>query len=55
MCIRDSAQTVGYPLVELAPLEETVRYLLSGAVDYEFRTTVVRELHTRGDLSLIHI
>ena len=47
------AQTVGYPLVELAPLEETVRYLLSGAVDYEFRTTVVRELHTRGDFEAI--
>ena len=47
------AQTVGYPLVELAPLEETVRYLLSGAVDYEFRTTVVDELHEPEDFAAI--
>jgi len=30
---------------DLAPIEESVRYLLSGPVDYEFRTTVVREFH----------
>ena len=39
------AQTAGVPGLDLAPIRESVAYLLSGAVDYEFRTTVVRELH----------
>ncbi|MBE6778818.1 MAG: anaerobic ribonucleoside-triphosphate reductase activating protein [Ruminococcaceae bacterium] len=38
--------TVGLPTFDLAPVEESVRYLLEGHVDYEFRTTVVKELHT---------
>lgn len=37
----------------LDPVMESMNYLLSGAVDYEFRTTVVKELHTREDLSEI--
>ena len=39
------ARTVGLPAVDLAPLRESVSLLLSDAVDYEFRTTVVAELH----------
>ena len=31
-------------------IEESVSFLLSGEVDYEFRTTVVKELHTKEDL-----
>ena len=31
-------------------IERSVKYLLSGAIDYEFRTTVVRELHEAEDL-----
>lgn len=31
-------------------IKKSINYLLSGVVDYEFRTTVVRELHTREDL-----
>ena len=31
-------------------LQESVRWLLEGDADYEFRTTVVKELHTPGDL-----
>lgn len=45
--------TVGLPDFDVAPVEETVRYLLSGAVDYEFRTTVVAELHTPEDIDAI--
>ena len=29
----------------LAPIEQSIRFLLSGAVDYELRTTVVQPLH----------
>ena len=38
-------QTVGVPNLDLTPFRQSVDYLLSGAVDYEFRTTVVEEFH----------
>ncbi len=47
------AQTVGVPDFDLRPVQRSVAFLLSGAVDYEFRTTVVRELHTAGDLAAL--
>ena len=43
-------ETVGVPTLDLAPIEESKKLLLSGRVDYEFRTTVVRELHTEESL-----
>jgi len=39
------AQTAGLEKLDTAPVEESVRFLLSGAVDCEFRTTVVKPLH----------
>ena len=33
-----------------APFKESISILLSGKVPYEFRTTVVRELHTLNDI-----
>jgi len=39
------AGTIGVAGFDTAPVEESVRFLLSGAVDYEFRTTVVKPLH----------
>ena len=39
------AATVGLETVDLAPVEETVRFLIEGNVDYELRTTVVSQLH----------
>ncbi|MDO4867587.1 MAG: anaerobic ribonucleoside-triphosphate reductase activating protein [Clostridia bacterium] len=47
------AQTVGLEAVDLAPIRESVRLLLSGGVDYEFRTTVVDELHAAADFEAI--
>jgi len=38
------ALTAGFP-GELSPMEESIRFLLSDAVDYELRTTVVQPLH----------
>ena len=38
-------ETVGLAKVNMAPMEESIRFLLSGAVAYEFRTTVVAQLH----------
>ena len=44
------AATCGLPRMDLAPIEESIRFLLAGNVDFEFRTTVVRELHTPQDM-----
>ena len=47
------AAAVGVPNFDLTPVEESIRLLLAGTVDYEFRTTVVKELHTFEDISAI--
>ena len=39
-------QTVGVPQLNLCKIEESLRFLISGQVDYELRTTVVEELHS---------
>ena len=39
----------GLPGIDLAKIEESVSFLLSGSVPYEFRTTVVKELHSEED------
>ena len=36
--------------VDMDAIRESIEFLMSGAVDYEFRTTVVRELHTTEDI-----
>ena len=43
-------KTVGLRRFDLAPIEESKDYLLEGRVEYEFRTTVVRGLHTAESL-----
>ena len=40
------AETAGLALVDISAVERSRDYLLSGAVEYEFRTTLVRGLHT---------
>lgn len=42
---------VGIPNFDVTPVERSIDLLLSGAVDYEFRTTVVKELHTVEDIA----
>ena len=39
------AVTAGLPRMALDGVEESLKYLLSGAVEYELRTTVVEQLH----------
>ncbi|MBO5232497.1 MAG: anaerobic ribonucleoside-triphosphate reductase activating protein [Clostridia bacterium] len=34
----------------IAPIQRSINFLMSGAVDFEFRTTVVRELHSENDI-----
>ena len=45
------AETAGTEDPALEKVRESAAFLLSGAVPYEFRTTVVRELHTPEDLA----
>lgn len=44
------AETVGVPGFDLAPVQASLDFLRTGAVPYELRTTVVRELHSADDL-----
>ncbi len=43
--------TVGLEKYDISKVEESVGFLLSDAVDYEFRTTVVKEFHTADDIA----
>lgn len=44
------ALTVDLPDFDLSKVEESISFLLSDAVDYEFRTTLVKEFHTQEDI-----
>ncbi len=49
------ADTVGLSSIDLVPLRESVDCLLSlnGSFPYEFRTTIVKELHSKEDMYAI--
>ena len=47
------AETAGIRHLDLESITHMVEYLKSGVVDYEFRTTVVKELHKREDIEAI--
>jgi len=47
------ALTVGLKNLSLDKICESVSFLLTGVVQYEFRTTLVSELHTSSDLEQI--
>ena len=46
-------ETCGKPEMDITPIKQSISLLLEGRVSYEFRTTVVRELH--DDASFINI
>ena len=46
-------ETVGIAGFDTAPVEESVRILMEGKVDYEFRTTAVSPFHTPQDIEEI--
>ncbi len=46
-------KTVGIEGFDLAPVQKSAELLMNGGVDYEFRTTVVRELHSAADFEAI--
>jgi pyruvate formate lyase activating enzyme len=52
-CKDKYAFTCGMPNINMRHIEESVAFLLSSPIEYEFRTTVVRELHTEEDMLAI--
>ena len=40
------AETVGLKSFDMSSINETVNFLMTGSVDYEFRTTVTKQFHT---------
>lgn len=47
------SQTAGVTQPPLETLSESIRFLLEGDLDYEFRTTVVQEFHSLQDFTAI--
>ena len=47
------AAAVGADSFDISPILESASFLMSGSVPFEFRTTVVRELHKRSDFEEI--
>lgn len=47
------AKVAGVPSLDLSLIEESVSFLMNGDLPYEFRTTVVRELHDTSDFESI--
>lgn len=50
-CREKYGMTVGFDEgYDLSPIDESISFLMSGKVDFEFRTTVTREYHTAEDI-----
>jgi len=49
------AETIDVPNYDISDVEKSVTFLLMNTVDYEFRTTVVRELHSAADFVSIGV
>lgn len=47
--------TTGVKNLDIEPIKESIAYLLSNKVDYEFRTTAVKEFHTAEDFKKIAV
>jgi pyruvate formate lyase activating enzyme len=47
------ARTVGVPDLDLTAIEQSVAFLLEGTLDYELRTTVVKEFHDEASFRAI--
>ena len=52
-CPARYGETAGVPGLDVTPFRESVSFLLQGTVDYEFRTTVVREFHDADSFKAI--
>ena len=49
-CKEKYGETVGIQNYDVSKADESIKFLLSNKVDFEFRTTVVKEFHTVEDI-----
>lgn len=49
------AETIDIPNYDLKPIKDSVEYLKTNVVPYEFRTTIVEEFHTLADIRSIGV
>lgn len=52
-CKERYPEVIGIPSANISPIVESVEFLKQGTVPYEFRTTVVKELHCADDFAQI--
>ena len=52
-CEEKYALTCGMESIDMAPIKESISILMNGKTEYEFRTTVVKELHCEEDIEKI--
>lgn len=52
-CLAKYEKMVGIKDFDTSAVKESIEFLISGKVDFEFRTTVVRELHTTQDIKVL--
>lgn len=46
-------KTAGIPSLDIRPVRESVSLIKDSGLDYEFRTTIVKELHSEDDMCVI--
>ena len=51
-CKEKYSETAGID-IDIAKIEKSVEFLMTSGIDYEFRTTVVKEYHTLSDIEKI--
>lgn len=51
-CKEKYSETVGID-IDISKIEKSVDFIMTSGIDYEFRTTVVREYHTLSDIEKI--
>ena len=52
-CFAKYGQTVGIKDFDVSPIKESAAFLISSGIDFEFRTTIVAELHTVEDIKAL--
>lgn len=52
-CKERYSKVAGIPSIDMKKIEESVEFLKAGTIPYEFRTTVVKELHDLSDFEKI--
>ncbi len=52
-CREEYAKTCGLSKMDISKVEKSVEILMQSGIDYEFRTTVTKELHTPDDFAKI--